>query len=142
MSTDRHTAPDATSSDGLVTGLKITSIVLVLGVLLQAWLGSSGFFQGNSDRITMHEMVANGLFLIALAQLVIAFLAYRRGAATMTVVGVAALSLLSLVAQIGLGYGSRDSVDALVWHLPNGVLLMAINAWLASTVFGNRSAGA
>jgi hypothetical protein len=141
MSTDRHTAPDATSNDGLVTGLKITSIVLVLGVLLQAWLGSSGFFKGNPDRINMHEMVANGLFLIALAQLVIAFLAYRRGAATMMVVGVAALSLVSLVAQIGLGYGTRESVDALVWHLPNGVLLMAINAWLASTVFGNRAAG-
>jgi hypothetical protein len=139
MSTDRHTAPDATGNDGLITGLKITSIVLVLGVLLQAWLGSSGFFQGNPDRIDIHEMVANGLFLIALAQLVIAFLAYRKGAATMMVVGVAALSLLSLVAQIGLGYGSRDSADALVWHLPNGVLLMAINAWLASTVFGNRA---
>jgi lipopolysaccharide export LptBFGC system permease protein LptF len=124
MSTDRHTAPDATGNDGLITGLKITSIVLV---------------QGNPDRIDIHEMVANGLFLIALAQLVIAFLAYRKGAATMMVVGVAALSLLSLVAQIGLGYGSRDSADALVWHLPNGVLLMAINAWLASTVFGNRA---
>ena len=135
MSTISHDAPgDATTSGSLLTALRATSIGLTVGVLIQAWLGSSGFFEGKPNLINAHEMIANVLFLLGVAQLVAAFMARRKALVGRSAVVISVLSLVSLVAQIGLGYGTRDSVDALVWHLPNGVLLIAINAWLAATV--------
>jgi len=114
------------AGSGLVTGLKITSAFLALGLLVQAWLGSSGFFNGEPDLITMHEMLGNLFFLGAMVQLVLAFVAMQKGVATKALLYASGLILLASVAQIGLGYAGRENAGAMAWHLPNGVLLMGL----------------
>jgi hypothetical protein len=117
---------DASSQSGLATGLKISTILLAVGVLIQAWLGSTGFFQGEPGRIDVHAMLGNFMFLVAVIQVGIAFYAMPNGFASRNLLILAVVTVLLLVAQIGLGYSTRDSIDALAWHLPNGVLLMGV----------------
>jgi hypothetical protein len=128
---------------GLATGLRISTIVLAVGVLIQAWLGSTGFFQGEPDRIDVHGMLGNFMFLVAVIQVGIAFYAMTKGIASRNLLILSVVTVLLVVAQIGLGYSTRDSIDALAWHLPNGVLLMgvttatAVLAWRPATL-GSR----
>ena len=129
--------PTASAGSGLVTALKATSAFLALGLLVQAWLGSSGFFNGNPDLITGHEMFANVFVLVGLAQVILAFLAMRKGILTQGFLIVSALILVAVVAQIGLGYAGRDSATALSWHLPNGVLLMGLCTLSLVQVWGS-----
>jgi hypothetical protein len=117
---------DVSSQSGLATGLKISTILLAVGVLIQGWLGSTGFFQGEPGRIDVHAMLGNFMFLVAVIQVGIAFYAMPKGFASRNLLILAVVTVLLLVAQIGLGYSTRDSIDALAWHLPNGVLLMGV----------------
>lgn len=128
MSTVQPTARHDTSGSGsgLVTGLKITTAFLALGLLVQAWLGSSGFFNGEPDLITIHEILGNLFFLGAMIQVVLAFVAIQKNLAPRALLYVSGLILLASAAQIGLGYAGRESAGAMSWHLPNGVLLMAL----------------
>ncbi len=128
--------PNAGTGSGLMTGLKITSAFLALSLLVQAWLGSSGFFNGNPDLITGHEMLANVFFIVALAQIMMAFVAMRKEFLTSGPLIVSSLILIATAAQIGLGYAGRDNADALAWHLPNGVLLMALCTFSLVQVWG------
>lgn len=132
--------PSATSGTGLLTGLRITAIVLAFGVLLQAWLGSTGFFQGEPGRIDVHAMVGNFLFLFSVIQAGIALIAMQRGFPTRTILYLSVATVLLTTAQIGLGYSTRDSVNALAWHLPTGVALMALTTVVAVLVYQLRPA--
>ncbi len=114
------------AGSGLVTGLKITAAFLALGLLVQAWLGSSGFFNREPDLIAIHEMLGNLFFLGAVVQIVLAFVATQKNLAPKALLHVSGLILLASVAQIGLGYAGRENAGAMAWHLPNGVLLMCL----------------
>ncbi len=116
----------ASGSPGIVLGLKITSVLLTLGLLVQAWLGGSGFFEGEADLITAHEMLGNVFFLVAAVQIALSFFAMRKGLASRSLLIVSILLLVDVVAQLGLGYSGRESASAMAWHLPNGVLLMGL----------------
>lgn len=118
----------ASSESGLVTGLKVVSAVVAVGVVIQAWLGSTGFFQGEPGRIDLHEMFANLFFLLVVAQVVLVVMLQRKGQASQNLLIMSVVTVAFTVAQIGLGYGTRDSVDALAWHLPVGVTLMGVSA--------------
>lgn len=120
--------------------LLILGGAMVLGVLVQGFLGSQGFFNANTSMINAHEMLANVLFLIGLVQLILAVLAFRAG--TVDPVGLAlhVILLVLLVVQIALGYGTRDSADATAWHIPNGVLLMGISTAIAVMNWKRRPA--
>ena len=132
------TMPSTASSNSLLTVLRITSIVMALGVLLQAWLGSTGFFQGEPGRIDVHAMVGNFLFLLSIIQAGVAVIAMQRGFPTRTILYLSIATVLLTVAQIGLGYSTRDSVDALAWHLPTGVALMGLTTVNAVLVYQVR----
>ncbi len=136
------TMPSTASSNSLLTVLRITSIVMALGVLLQAWLGSTGFFQGEPGRIDVHAMVGNFLFLLSIIQAGVAVIAMQRGFPTRTILYLSIATVLLTVAQIGLGYSTRDSVDALAWHLPTGVALMGLTTVNAVLVYQVRSRNA
>ncbi len=137
-----ETSPASNTGSGILTGMKITTSILVVGVLIQAWLGSSGFFQNESALTTGHGHLGNLLFLVAAAQAGLALFGAQKGLVTRTFAITSIVGLGLLVAQIGLGYSTRTSVDALTWHLPNGVLLMAVSTWnviLAWSHDGNRA---
>ncbi len=131
MSTVQSSAGSTGTSEspGLVLGLKVTSVLLAVGLLVQAWLGSSGFFEGETNLTSAHEMLGNVFFLVAVVQIALsalAFFALQKGLATRSLLIVSILLLADVVAQLGLGYVGRENASAMAWHLPNGVLLMCL----------------
>ncbi len=128
--------PNAGTGSGLMTGLKITSAFLAFGLLVQAWLGSSGFYNGNPDLITMHEWLGNLFIVVAIVQLTLAFLAVSQGPATRGLLYFSGLTVIGAIAQIGLGYAGRENAGAMAWHLPNGVLLMGLCTMSLLQVWG------
>lgn len=96
----------------------ITVFVLVLAVIA----GRSIFGPWN---IEIHGWIGNGVFVLAIANLAVA-IARRATTAELTV---AALIGGLTFAQIGLGYVGREQLEAAAWHVPNGVLLMALSTY-------------
>lgn len=134
-----HTSASSAGS-GILTGLKITTSIGALGVLIQAWLGSSGFFQNEPALTTGHGHLGNFLFLVAAIQAGLALYGAQKGLVGRVFAIASIVGLGLLVAQIGLGYSTRSSVGALTWHLPNGVLLMAVSTWCAVLAWGRPGA--
>ena len=96
--------------------------LLAVLVLVQAWMaGHSNRLFGDMD-ITIHGIVGNVSYLIAVGALVLAIVA-RANKAT---IGVAAAVVVLLTVQIGLGYSGRDSTGAAAWHIPNGVAIFGL----------------
>ncbi len=126
VQTHDHSTAEPASAPGIVTGLKVTSALLTVGLLVQAWLGSSGFYEGDAGLVTAHEMLGNVFFLVAVAQVALSFFAMQKGAAARPLLIVSLLLVAGVVAQLGLGYSGRTSASAMAWHLPNGVLLMCL----------------
>ena len=118
---------------------QILAVAMVVGVLIQAVLGSQGLFQANTGIVSLHEMLGNVVFLIVVAQLVLGFIAFRAGTMDMTGNVLRVVLLVLVIAQIGLGYSTRTSVDATAWHISNGVLLMGVSTIIA-VMSWNRSA--
>jgi hypothetical protein len=133
--------PNSGTGSGLMTGLKITSAFLAFGLLVQAWLGSSGFYNGNPDLITMHEWLGNLFIVVAIVQLTLAFLAVSHGPATRGLLYFSGLTVIGAIAQIGLGYAGRENAGAMAWHLPNGVLLMGLCTMSLLLVWGPTITG-
>jgi hypothetical protein len=100
-----------------VAGL-LAGLVLVMAVIA----GRSTF--GTWD-IEVHGGVGNAIFVVVLVNLVLA-LAARTTTAEIAVAGVI---VVLTFAQIGLGYVGRTELEAAAWHVPNGVLLMALSTW-------------
>lgn len=126
------TTRDGTSAGGMLTGYRWLAIVNVLGIMVQAVLASQGIFAGHRDLITGHGQFGNLLFLLVIVQ---AFLAFRLAAAKVFptwIVVFNAVQVILLVAQIGLGYSTRDDTSLVAWHIPNGVLLMGTCTALAA----------
>lgn len=132
------TAPSPSSSAGLVTGLKIVSLVIAVGVVIQAWLGSSGLFQGESGRIDLHGYIANAFFLLVVVQGALALFAMQRGLVSRNVLIATGVNILITFAQIGLGYSTRDGENfsnAISMHIPVGVALMGTSALIVAMVW-------
>jgi hypothetical protein len=88
--------------------------------------------EGDNDYRDMHEMVANLVFLVAV---VLGGLAVALGVPAVwkpRFLGLHALLVILVVAQIGLGYSGEDSGEALAWHVPNGVLIFGLSVFLLS----------
>lgn len=111
--------------------LAVTGLMVFLVLVMAAIAGRSLF--GSWD-IVVHGGVGNGLFLLAM---VAAFLSFATNAPGRIVIGAMAFMLLAFV-QIGLGYVGRDTIEAAVWHVPNGVLLMGIATFQLGTLLSVR----
>jgi hypothetical protein len=98
----------------------VLAAVIAALVLLQAVLAGRAVF-GPWD-IEVHGWVGNGLFVLVVVNLALA-MARRAPTAQLTVAGL--LGALTF-AQVGLGYVGREQLEAAAWHIPNGVLLMAL----------------
>ena len=112
----------------LIRGFQLVAGLIALLILGQATL--AGQFEHNgADIKDVHAMMGNVLFLLALVQLALAWL--TRDVWRYRLVISAAVVLLLIAAQIGLGYGSRDSGDAAAIHIPVGVFLFSLSSIIA-----------
>jgi hypothetical protein len=137
--------PRTADPGGIRTGYRWVATVFAALIILQAYLGTSGFFT-DPDLVTAHEMIANAMFLLVIVQTVLAWLLYTRNWLSMNVLVMNAVLVLLTIGQIGLGYAATNGDnfgDLISLHIPNGVLLMgvstvvAVMAWLAG---GRRTA--
>jgi hypothetical protein len=128
-------APKTSNILRIFVAYRWLTVVTTLGILIQAVLASQGVWGGESDFISGHAQLGNALFLLVVVQ---AFLSFQISSAGLIQRGILWLNLamvVLIVAQIGLGYSTRDNLDATAWHVPNGVLLMGVGAILASTAW-------
>ena len=100
----------------------LAAVIAALILVMAAIAGRSLF--GTWD-IEVHGYVGNGVFVLAVANLALAILR-RPGNAELTVA--AAIAMLTF-GQVGLGYVGREELEAAAWHVPNGVLLMALSTY-------------
>lgn len=133
----------------LLAAYRWLAIAFALLIVVQAWLGSQGTFNGAEWMVTGHAHLANGMFLIIIVQTALSWVLLGRGLITWREVGLNVVLVALTVTQIGLGYSTRN---ADIWptmvslHIPNGVLLMGVStaaallAWHATNarVTGNR----
>ena len=112
----------------LLNGYRALAGLLAVLVLVQAWMaGHSNRLFGDLD-ITIHGIVGNVSYLIAVGALVLTIVA-RANKAT---IGVAAAIVVLMTLQIGLGYSGRDAADAAAWHIPNGVAIFGLAVYQVS----------
>lgn len=116
------------SPDTLLRAHRTLAAVIAALILVMAAIAGRALF-GPWD-IEVHGFVGNGVFVLAVANFALAI--YRRpGNAQLTV---AALVGMLTFAQVGLGYVGRDELEAAAWHIPNGVLLMALSTYQWATL--------
>ncbi len=141
MDTEHMTEPAATRN-GQLMALRWISVVLSALVVITALVIGQGFFGGTPNLIVGHGHLGNLIFVLAAAQLMLAFLAYQKGTVGRNHLLLNGLLIVLLFAQIGLGYsGSRSgAAGALVWHLPLGVLVMGVST-VNAVLFWQRPHG-
>lgn len=108
--------------------------VLMFGLLaLQPVLGGWITFQDRGV-IDIHAMVANTMFLIAVLLVGLAMLAgfARRN----TFILWSMLLLVTIVAQMGLGYGAREAREVAAYHIPMGVFAFGVGLILMLLALG------
>lgn len=117
------------TGNGEGTALRWISSVLSALIVVTAMVIGEGFFGGTARMIRDHGNLGNVIFLLAAVQLGLAFLGYRKQTVGRNHLLLNGLIVILLFIQIGLGYaGSRSgAANALVWHLPTGVLLMGLS---------------
>ncbi len=132
--TDQAHHQQTSDSSTIRTAYRWLATVFAALVVVQAFLGTRGFF-ADQDLIDVHAIVANTMFLLAIIQTVLAWLLYTRNQLTMRDVVLNAVLVLLTVAQIGLGYSTREAdsfANTISLHIPNGVLMMGVSSALAA----------
>jgi hypothetical protein len=99
--------------------LRLVAHILPTLILVQAFLAGRALFGGWS--ITVHGVLGNVTYVFGLATLLLAGLARQRKATV-----VAAVLVVLLTAQIGLGYTGRETAEAAAWHVPLGVTIFGL----------------
>lgn len=116
------------SRASLLRAQRTLAAVIALLILVMAAIAGRSLF-GPWD-IEVHGWIGNGVFVLAVANLALAI--YRRpSTAELTV---AALIAMLTFGQVGLGYVGREQLEAAAWHIPNGVLLMALSTYQWATL--------
>jgi hypothetical protein len=106
--------------------------VLTAGlVLLQAAFAGRGL-SGEPGYFDYHEVLANGLFLIAIGQFVFTLALGIPGQLGKRLKWLNAVMTVLVVVQIGLGYSGRTELEARAWHIPLGVLIFGLSVVIAS----------
>ena len=105
------------------------AMATALLVFVQALLAGRGWFV-DFDLIEVHGWVGNATFLVVVGQAALAFAAYGRRALGRLELGLSALLVVLVVAQIGMGYAGRESGGAAAWHVPTGVLIFGVSSAL------------
>lgn len=78
--------------------------------------------------IELHGYIGNAVFVFTIVNVVLVVAGDRPGRDFALAVALAVLTF----AQVGLGYVGRETAEAAAWHIPNGVLLMALSGYQLS----------
>lgn len=122
------TSPTTTRAVPMLRAHRTLAGLTAALILVMAVIAGRSIF-GSWD-IEVHGWIGNGVFVLAVANLALAIA--RR--ATTSELTVAALLAMLTFGQVGLGYVGRDEIEAAAWHVPNGVLLMAISTYQLATL--------
>ena len=125
-------------SDRRLRRIELLANVLTLGVLVQAVLAGQ-ILTGRHWLVTSHRVIAEGLPLMAVALVVLAWQNWRAHPNRRWVVNAAVAAFGLLVAQTGLGFIGRRSPAAIGLHIPLGVSLLGLYVALAFGVRGIRA---
>jgi hypothetical protein len=126
------------SRPGLISALKWTAGIFAGLMLLQAFLGGRGFFV-DSDLLDVHETVGMITVLVALIQVVLAFMAVRASRPGRPIVIISTLIFILAVVQLMLGFSARDgNGGSASWHILNGVFIFGLAVGNNSIIFRLR----
>ena len=109
----------------------LTVLTAVL-VLVQALFAGRGLWLGLRNYIDYHEILANILFLLAVAQVVLVLVIRIPGAMGKRLLAMNAVLAVLMLVQTGLGYVGRDEMEARAWHFPVGVLIFGLAMLIAA----------
>jgi peptidoglycan/LPS O-acetylase OafA/YrhL len=112
------------SKSGPVWWYRWVSILTAVLLLIQPILAGQFAYNEKSDLEDVHQMAAYIIFLTAMGQLILAYMARRTYGVGL--VGHNAGLFVLVVAQIGLGEVGKDHPGQLAYHIPLGVLLFGM----------------
>jgi len=134
QSTSRH-------EPALARWLPYLSIAAGILLVLQAFLAGRGYFR-DPDLIEIHGYVGELTFLVAIGMIISAWLGRASGRYGQTELGLAVATLVLVVAQLGLGFSTRDNLTLVAWHIANSILITGtVSAVIALTLRRPVSAG-
>lgn len=107
-------------------------------VLITALFAGRGLWL-NRSFIDYHEMLANLLFLLAVAQVVLVLAIRIPGALGKRLLVMNGLLAVLMIVQTGLGYVGRDEMEARAWHFPLGVLIFGLATLIAAMAWQMQS---
>ncbi|MGB3327928.1 MAG: hypothetical protein WBA46_03180 [Thermomicrobiales bacterium] len=137
---DRTPAPRPTGRTLLLTYSGLT-VVIALGVLLQALLAGQGLFNSMPGLIDMHGTLGSLLTLVTLIAAGVAVAARNQGLLTNGAVLRSIAVVVLTIVQLVIGWATKDDASAIAWHIPNGVLLMGLTtANMVLALFAPRPA--
>jgi cytochrome b len=111
-------------SRGLVSAFKGASHLVAALILVQAIIAGLFISGEESGAKDIHEIVGNILFVVVVAQLILAYLVRSWGRFNQFP-WVAVLAILTFV-QLGLGMASEDESIAEAIHIPLGVMIFGL----------------
>jgi hypothetical protein len=123
----------------LVRAFRWCSLAVAVLVVVQAALAGRYFFFGKHTLLDIHRNVGSVTFIVAVLMVNVALRGYRKGVLDRFDFIVSTLLFLLITAQLGLGYGGRDSASAASLHWPNGVLITVLSATLLGRTLPRRS---
>lgn len=101
-------------------------------VLVQAAIAGQHLFEGAG--ITLHGILGNVTFALAVVGAVLAVVRRSDGPAFFVAVALLALTF----AQVGLGYVGRETSQAAAWHVPTGVAIFGLACYQLADLRGAR----
>jgi hypothetical protein len=104
-------------------GVSALNVVLVL---IMAILG--GRFFVSPSIIDIHGYIGNFIFLLVVGFAGLLYMSKPGGPLGKVLLGLSLLTVVMVIGQIGLGYSTRTSIDALTFHIPLGVLIFGMSA--------------
>lgn len=120
--------PGPAGAKAIAQWFRWVSTATAVLVLLQAILAGQFLFRSATFPHLKedHGMLGNLIFVVVIAQLILAFIGLRQRIWGTNVLIINVVILALIFVQIGLGYGGRTNLFAASLHVPNGVLLFGL----------------
>jgi hypothetical protein len=110
--------------DPLRLALRWIALIVAVGIPVQAFLASYGLFEGEPGFVDAHRILGMTLVLLMAINVVLVAVLVSRGRAGRGQLIGAGVVLVVYIAQMMLGFATRDDAGMAAWHIPLGVLLM------------------